>query len=306
MRQKTGKTTLTGVVHGAAGDSVCRQLNDALAVEGTGYALLSLFQLEGGGITIIQDEIVKWLNTMRLGVGGFISTVDTIVALEALVMYSYHNNVKDLTKMTVTVDLPDSNITEHFPISREGVSKGHSIDIPNVYGTINLFAAGRGQALAQLDLTWGVDVEARRDKAPKECFDLKIKEFYNGRNKSEIVTKSCFRWTCTDESEESGSAMLVVDIPSGYIMLQPDGNKVVRSAVIPQMRDSDVTKPGKTIWYFDHIPSYTQCFDHTVRRYFPVANITRTRHAVIIEPLRYIFLYLPHLERSPSGRRDST
>ena len=80
--------------------------------------------------------------------------------------------------------------------------------------------------------------------------------------------------------------MLVVDIPSGYIMLQPDGNKVVRSGVIPQMRDSDVTKPGKTIWYFDHVPSYTQCFDHTVRRYFPVANITRTRHAVIIEPLR--------------------
>ena len=61
-----------------------RQLNDALAVEATGYALLTLFQLEGGGITILQDEIVRWLNTMRLGVSGFISTVDTIVALEAL------------------------------------------------------------------------------------------------------------------------------------------------------------------------------------------------------------------------------
>ena len=30
---------------------------------------------------------------MRLGVGGFISTVDTIVALEALVIYSYNNNI---------------------------------------------------------------------------------------------------------------------------------------------------------------------------------------------------------------------
>jgi len=29
-----------------------------------------------------------------------------------------------------------------------------------------------------------------------------------------------------------------------------------------------------------------QCFEHTVRRYFPVANLTRTRQAVIIEPLR--------------------
>jgi hypothetical protein len=25
------------------------------------------------------------------------------------------------------------------------------------------------------------------------------------------------------------------------------------------------TQPGKTIWYFDYIPDYTQCFEHTVR-----------------------------------------
>ena len=29
-----------------------------------------------------------------------------------------------------------------------------------------------------------------------------------------------FSWTCTDESPTSGLTMLVVDIPSGYIMLQ--------------------------------------------------------------------------------------
>jgi len=80
--------------------------------------------------------------------------------------------------------------------------------------------------------------------------------------------------------------MLVVDIPSGYIMLQPDANKVVRSGVIPQMKDADVLKPGKTIWYLEHVPAKMQCFTHTVRRYFPVANLTRTRQAVIIEPLR--------------------
>ena len=91
--------------------------------------------------------------------------------------------------MVVTVDLPDSNITESFPIGRDGISKDRSLDIPNVWGTVNLFAEGRGQALAQLDLTYGVDVEFNRDIAPKECFDLKIKEFFHGRNKSEIVTK---------------------------------------------------------------------------------------------------------------------
>ena len=64
-------------------------------------------------------------------------------------------------------------------------------------------------------------------------------------------------------------AMLVVDIPSGYIMLQPDANKIVKEKRIPQLKDADVLKEGKTIWYFDHIPAYKQCFDHTVRRYYP-------------------------------------
>ena len=131
-----------------------------------------------------------------------------------------------------------------------------------------------------------------------DCFNLEIKEYFAGRNKSEITIRSCFEWTLTDESPTSGMAMLVVDIPSGYIMLQPDANKLVRqehkcpqtpndpTCIIPQMKDADVTKPGKTIWYFDHIPAEKKCFTHLVRRYYPVANLTRTRQAVIVEPLR--------------------
>ena len=59
--------------------------------------------------------------------------------------------------------------------------------------------------------------------------------------------------------------------------------------MIPQLKDADVEKSltkGKTIWYFEHLTDTEQCFIHTVRRYFPVANLTRTRQAVIIEPLR--------------------
>ena len=57
-----------------------------------------------------------------------------------------------------------------------------------------------------------------------------------------------------------------VDIPSGYLMLQPDANKIVRSRVVPQLKDADMEKAGKTLWYFEHIPSQMQCFEHTVRR----------------------------------------
>merc|ERR1711894_409925 len=105
-------------------------------------------------------------------------------------------------------------------------------------------------------------------------------------NKSEINITSCFAWTLTAEGNTSGMAMLIVDIPSGYIMLQPDANRIVKQKEVPQLKDADVLKEGKTIWYFDYIPAYEQCFSHTVRRYYPVANLTRTRQAVIVEPLR--------------------
>ena len=92
------------------------QDNDALAVETTAYALQSLFLMEGGGVTMLQEQIVSWLNTMRLGDGGFISTVDTIVALQGLVIYSYNSRIKDITDLSVQVDLPDGNFTDtlHF------------------------------------------------------------------------------------------------------------------------------------------------------------------------------------------------
>ena len=59
-------------------------------------------------------------------------------------------------------------------------------------------------------------------------------------------------------------AMLVIDIPSGYKMEQPTADQIVKSGQVPEMRDADVLKSGKTIWYFDHIPNVTRCFQHTV------------------------------------------
>ena len=101
------------------------QDNDALAVECTAYALHTLFILEGGGVTMLQEQIVAWLNTMRLGDGGFIASVDTVVALQALVIYSYNSRIKDITDLSVQVDLPDSNTstTLFFSGSRAEIAK---------------------------------------------------------------------------------------------------------------------------------------------------------------------------------------
>ena len=79
--------------------------------------------------------------------------------------------------------------------------------------------------------------------------------------------------------------MLVVTNVSLYnlIILQPDANRLVRTSldprwrnsndtelarvgVVPELKDADVTKAGKTIWYFENIPPVKRCFTHRVRR----------------------------------------
>ena len=46
----------------------------------------------------------------------FFISVDTIVAMEALVRYSYNSRIKDITDLNVEVDIPDSNITMNYYI----------------------------------------------------------------------------------------------------------------------------------------------------------------------------------------------
>ena len=77
-------------------------------MEATSYALITMFLVEGGGVTPIQGQIVRWLNTMRLGTGGFISAVDTIAALQALVYYSYHSRIKVYKSIVCLLDLIDT------------------------------------------------------------------------------------------------------------------------------------------------------------------------------------------------------
>ncbi len=208
------------------------QVNDAIAVEATAYALLTLFLVKGSGMAVLQDQIVNWLNSMRMAYGGFLSTVDTIVALEALVRYSHNSRIKDITDLVVEVDVPDSNIRLKIPISGDGISQLRQTPITNVWGHVIIVASGAGQALAQMDVVFGVDNVNFIDSPPEECFSLTVAETFRGRNKSEIDVKSCLSWVCTHESQASGMAMLIVDMPSGYIMLQVDTLGTVRHGKI--------------------------------------------------------------------------
>jgi CD109 antigen len=68
------------------------------------------------------------------------------------------------------------------------------LQIPNVWGHLNVVARGRGQALIQMDVAWGVDHESLKDAPSEDSFELRVHEYYDDfRNKSKITIQTCFR-----------------------------------------------------------------------------------------------------------------
>ncbi|ROT83360.1 hypothetical protein C7M84_023454 [Penaeus vannamei] len=258
---------------------------DSHAVEASSYALL--VYLIRDGVNIIQERIVEWLNAMRMHDGGFISTVDTLVALEALTEYSYRARLRDLTDMRVTVEA-----TGEEGRSPHNVVISNS-SIKNVWGLVNVVAHGAGQAILQLDVSYGIDWTDLKKQPPVDAFKMVINERYSKfRNKSICNVEICARWTNLEESPQSSAAVIEVEVPTGYVAYQLDLERSIYRAQMsgnfPSLRDviggHGDTFARKTVWFFDYIPGNTTwCFEYVMKRWYPVANLTRVRMATIYE-----------------------
>ncbi|XP_037084851.1 CD109 antigen-like [Pollicipes pollicipes] len=157
------------------------QLYDTRAVETTAYALL--VYLIRDGINIDQEKMVLWLNTMRLHDGGFITTTDTLVALRALVEYSYRARLRDITDMRVSIEATASELDSTIGINNATLARTRILPFENVWGHLNVIGNGAGQAVVQLDVNYGVDTQNGIKRPPAKSFELSVREdFQRFRN----------------------------------------------------------------------------------------------------------------------------
>ncbi|XP_037085494.1 complement C3-like [Pollicipes pollicipes] len=260
---------------------------DAQSVEATSYGLLVYLLRDGVGID--QEKMVKWLNSMRMFDAAWISTVDSIMAMQALTEYSFRARLRDITDMQVYIETSGlRNFQEVVRITNNATSVIPAVELPQVWGHINVVGQGAGQAVVQLDLSFGIDREDLKDTPPVKAFDLTVREnaLQEARNKSIIHVEACFRWVNTDESPVSGATILEVEFPSGYRLDQQVANANVRAFKRRPMNTlmNGKTAPDKIFWFFDKVYSnFTQCYNWTIFRRFLVANYTAVRTAFMYE-----------------------
>ncbi|XP_052446900.1 C3 and PZP-like alpha-2-macroglobulin domain-containing protein 8 isoform X1 [Carassius gibelio] len=134
-------------------------------VEMTAYGLLTYTLL---GDVASALPVVKWLSQQRNALGGFSSTQDTCVALQALSEYAILSYVGGVN-LTISLASTNLDFQETFELQWDNKKILQKAVIPSIPTGLFVSAKGEGCCLMQIDVSYNVP-----DPVAKPAFQLKI------------------------------------------------------------------------------------------------------------------------------------
>ncbi|XP_032815157.1 CD109 antigen isoform X2 [Petromyzon marinus] len=181
-------------------------------IEMTSYALLA--HLHQGNVTE-GIPIMKWLSQQRNHLGGYSSTQDTVVGLQALSEFAARTTgSRSNLQVRATSKLLTGPLS--FTVNSANALVLQRAEIP-VSPEINvaLSATGAGFAVAQLNVFYNLKMSggrAKRSADQTDAFELTIDPHILDLNNVDVNV--CVRWAGTGSS---GMALLQVNMLSGFV-----------------------------------------------------------------------------------------
>ncbi|XP_072264627.1 CD109 antigen-like [Pyxicephalus adspersus] len=235
----------------------------AIDIETTSYILLShVYQnrvTEG-------IAVMKWLSQQRNSLGGFSSTQDTIVALQAMSLFASRYSISkptlhisvegdQMASTSFTVDSGNRMLLQTKPITA-----GENINL-------TVTAKGVGFALFQLHVIYNVHPirsSKRRSTDNKDPFSLEITVHDDKENINNVTLNVCTSYLKTETSAQTGMAIMQVDLLSGF--------KLFLEGVLLKypLKKIEESMDGKVNIYFDNINQTEVCVDIPTTRYSKV------------------------------------
>ncbi|NWR94274.1 A2ML1 protein, partial [Furnarius figulus] len=235
-------------------------------VEMTAYVLLAYLtqpQVSSADLEI-ATQIVRWLCKQQNPHGGFASTQDTVVALQALAKYAALTFDSNGGSLAVTVTSPGGS-TQDFvldPSNRLVLQREELHQLPGLYG---LQAHGKGCALVQMTVHYNVPPPPNTGafelrvgtepllcaKDPGKCFMLHLWARYTGTRPA--------------------TNMIVIEakLPSGY---SPDKRSVVELKRQKLVKKVEV-EPDQVTIYLDQLTKQEETFSFSAKQDFVVKNL---------------------------------
>ncbi|XP_036453843.1 alpha-2-macroglobulin-like isoform X2 [Colossoma macropomum] len=179
--------------------------SDSLAVEISSYVLLAV--LTAAEITAADlgyaNRIVSWLVRQQNPYGGFSSTQDTVVALQALALYSTKVFSSDGSS-TVTVQSADKE-SHHFDVNQNNKLLYQERPLQDIPGKYSISVEGSTCVSVQVALFYNIPT-------PTETNTLSIEAKTDGNCTKSFGYTLSINFTVTYSGELSSTNMVIVDI----------------------------------------------------------------------------------------------
>ncbi|KRY75800.1 Antigen -like protein [Trichinella pseudospiralis] len=224
-------------------------------VESTAYALL-VYILRGEASNAFP--IVRWLAMQQGAFGGFSSSQDTVVGLQALAAFAeatYSANVE----MDVTVKNGNEEAT--FSINSKNSLVLQTYEIRNfVERQIDIFATGRGSAFAQIK--WRYNVKSLDNNRPFLCETDVSQPAY-----TTLTVSFCCKYMLEGRSN---MAIMELSAPSGFVIDVQQLNGLTDTDQL-QMVETKKQDTQANI-YFDSIGVSPICFNVSSKLAYQVTD----------------------------------
>ncbi|NWS36404.1 A2ML1 protein, partial [Polioptila caerulea] len=232
-------------------------------VEMTAYVLLAYLSQPSVSLADLgtASQIVRWLCKQQNPYGGFASTQDTVVALQALAKYAAltHGSNGDIT---VTVTSPTGTVQD-FVLDSSNRLVLQRAALPELPGTYRLRAQGQGCALAQVTLRYNVPPPPSTG-----AFELRVEtEPLPGTQSFQFLLRLWARYS----GERPVTNMVVIEakLPSGY---SPDKKSVVELKRQNLVKKVEV-QPDQVTIYLEQLSKEEETFSFRAQQDFLVSNL---------------------------------
>ncbi|KAK6186300.1 hypothetical protein SNE40_008365 [Patella caerulea] len=194
-------------------------------------------------------DIIKWLLSQQGANGGFHSTQDTVVGLQALASYAELVSTDDLD---VTLNIKTGSKIQTFTVNKQNSLLLQSYQLPDDTTQVEISATGAGMVIVKVMWRYytlkSVPTLLPIDGDNKAPILLKC-----GTQK--ITEQTTNVRACVSCAADIGMSLIQVDMPSGHVpnnMEQLNMNKLVKRS---EFKDESISI------YLDEIPRTETCFD---------------------------------------------
>jgi CD109 antigen len=248
------------------------QPNRSAEIETTAYATLAL---TSHGDSFNASKAAKWLVSKRNAYGGFGSTQDTVVALQALTEYATGSRAD----VDLTITLKGGSVNQTIKINKDNYDVLQTVAVP-VNTPIDMAVTGTGNAIGQVVRRY--NIPAVDTPADQQMLKIDVKYDTTDVTVSDLVKVNvslAFNPPPEASVQEAGMIVVDVSVPTGF---EPVTDSIIAvTKQLSNIKRYDVAG-RKIIFYVENMkPGQQITFSFQVKALYPVKakGVTSTAYS---------------------------